>query len=247
MTFIINKKKHKITYKSLKGSSPGIIFIHGLNSNMEGLKAKSIEKYAKKNKLAFIRFDLRGHGKSEPNFEDFSISDWKTDLLYIIDKLSKGPQLLIGSSMGGWLMVLAAKARPHRICGLIGLAAAADFGNTIYQSLSIKNKKELKNNQIIKYHSFGFSYLLTKNFFLDAEKSIIFNKLFKFQKPFFLIHGMKDDVVNYNIAKKFMEITSSKNVEITYVKNSDHRLSSPFDLLTINSTIDKAILAIKLS
>ena len=115
MSYLINKKNQKIAYKMSKGRSPGIIFIHGLNSNMNGLKALSIEKYAKKNKLSFVRFDFRGNGKSDGKFENFTISEWKEDLIYIIDSLTKGPQILIGSSLGGWLMTLAAKARPKKI------------------------------------------------------------------------------------------------------------------------------------
>ena len=79
MSYLINEKKQKIAYKMIKGKGPGIVFIHGLNSDMNGLKALSIEKYAKKNNLAFIRFDCRGHGSSSQKFEDFSISDWKED------------------------------------------------------------------------------------------------------------------------------------------------------------------------
>jgi len=143
MSYLINKKNQKIAYKMIKGKSPGIIFIHGLNSDMNGLKAQSIEKYAKKNRLSFIRFDCRGHGKSYGKFEDFTISEWKEDLINIIDNLTTGPQILIGSSMGGWLMTLTAKARTGRIIGLIGLAAAIDFGKNFYNNLNKKNKNEL--------------------------------------------------------------------------------------------------------
>ena len=143
MSYLINKKKDKIAYNAIKGKSPGIIFIHGLNSDMNGLKAQSIEKYAKKNRLSFIRFDCRGHGKSYGKFEDFTISEWKEDLINIIDNLTTGPQILIGSSMGGWLMTLTAKARPGRIIGLIGLAAAVDFGKNFYNNLNKKNKNEI--------------------------------------------------------------------------------------------------------
>ena len=121
MRFYKNKQNHKIAYKSLKGRRLGIIFIHGLLSDMNGGKALDLERYARKNKLNFVRFDCRGHGKSEGKFEDFTMSDWKKDLLDIIDNVAKGPQILIGSSMGGWLMMLAAKARPQRIQGLIGM------------------------------------------------------------------------------------------------------------------------------
>mgnify|MGYP006177941977 CR=1 FL=1 len=244
MSYLINKKKQKIAYKIIKGKSPGIIFIHGLNSDMNGLKALSIEKYAKKNKLSFIRFDCRGNGKSEGKFENFTISDWKEDLINIIDTLTKGPQILIGSSMGGWLMILIAKARPKKIAGLIGLAAATDFSNDFYNNLSKKNKNEIRRNKITKISSPGFSYLLKSKFFTEAKKNNILTKPFKYKKPFILIHGLKDDIVNHDMPKKIMNNTTGDNVQIIYLKSSDHRLSKPLDLIIINNAIDSIRLQI---
>lgn len=241
MSYLINKKNQKIAYKSSKGTSVGIIFIHGLNSNMTGLKAISIEKYAKKKNISFIRFDCRGHGKSFGKFEDFTISDWREDLINIIDNLTKGPQILIGSSMGGWLMALGAKARPKRICGLIGLAAATDFDKALYKNLSLKNKNELRKIGFTKYSSYGFSYTLSKKFFIDAKKNNILKKEFRFNKPMILIHGMKDKVVNEEMPKKIMKVTKSKNVQIIYLKSSDHRLSKPSDLKVIQNSINSII------
>ena len=241
MSYLINKKNQKIAYKLTKGKSPGIIFIHGLNSDMEGLKAISVEKHAKKHNLSFIRFDCRGHGKSYGKFENFTISDWKEDTLDIIDQLTKGPQILVGSSMGGWLMILAAKSRPKKIAGLIGLATALDFEKNLYNNLTLKNKNEIKKKGYTKYNSFGFSYILTKKFFIDAKKNKILNAPFKFSKPLTLIHGMKDNVVFPDMPKKIMKITTSDNIKIIYLKTSDHRLSKPSDLLVINNTIDELI------
>ena len=144
MRFYKNKQNHKIAYKSVKGRRLGVIFIHGLNSDMNGGKALAIEQYAKKNKLNFIRFDCRGHGSSEGKFEDFTISDWRKDLLDIIDNVAKGPQILIGSSMGGWLMFLAAKMRSSRIVGLVGLAAAPDYIDNFYKKLFMHNSNQYR-------------------------------------------------------------------------------------------------------
>ena len=238
MSYFINKKNQKIAYKRIKGKSPGIVFIHGLNSDMEGKKAIFIEKYAKKNKLSFIRFDCRGHGKSSGNFEDFTISDWKKDLFDIIDNLTKGPQILIGSSMGGWLMMLAAKARPQRIKGLIGLAAAPDFGKDLYNALNKKNKKEISTKGITKYTSNGFSYNLTKKFFIEAEKNRVLKKPIRFTKPIVLMHGLKDNVVKEDVPKKILKKVTGKNVNIIYLKESDHRLSTETDLKMITQSIE---------
>ena len=164
MPYYYNKLNQKIAYNFIKGKSPGIIFIHGLNSDMKGNKALSIQKYAKKWGFSFLRFDCRGHGNSYGEFKNFTISDWKNDLLNIIDSLTKGPQILVGSSMGGWLMFLAAKARPSRIKGLIGLAAAPDYIDDLYSNLSKSKKTEILKKGIIKYSSNGFSYLIRKKF-----------------------------------------------------------------------------------
>ena len=237
MSFYKNKQNHKIAYKSLKGRGLGIIFIHGLNSDMNGTKALTVERYARKNNLNFIRFDCRGHGRSEGKFEEFTISDWKKDLLDIIDNIAKGPQILIGSSMGGWLMMLAAKARPKRIKGMIGLAAAPDFGKDLYNNLNKKNKREITSKGITKYTSYGFSYYLTKKFFIEAEKNRILKKPLYFTKPLVLIHGLKDNVVKEDVPRKILKKITGKNVNIIYLKESDHRLSSDTDLKVIINSI----------
>ena len=238
MSYFINKKNQKIAYKRIKGKSPGIVFIHGLNSNMEGKKAVFIEKYAKRNNLSFIRFDCRGHGKSSGNFEDFTISDWKKDLFDIIDNLTRGPQILIGSSMGGWLMLLAAKSKKRKISALIGLAAAADFGKDLFNSLSIKNKQDIKTKGITKYTYKGFAYYLTKEFFIHCAKNKILNKKIRFNKPVILIHGNKDNIVKDTMPIKIMKKLSSKNVQIKFLKSSDHSLSSSADLINIKNSLD---------
>jgi alpha-beta hydrolase superfamily lysophospholipase len=205
---------------------------------MNGGKALAIEQYAKKNKLNFIRFDCRGHGSSEGKFEEFTISDWRKDLLDIIDNIARGPQILIGSSMGGWLMMLAAKARPQRIKGLIGLAAAPDFGKDLYKVLNKKNKKEISSKGITKYTSHGFSYYLTKKFFIEAEKNRVLKKPFRFSKPIVLIHGLKDNVVKEDVPRKILKKVTGKNVNIIYLKESDHRLSKENDLKMITQSIE---------
>ena len=241
MPYFINKKKEKIHYKSLKGKSPGIIFIHGLNSDMNGLKALSVAKYAMKHKLRFIRFECRGHGKSTGKFEDFTISDWKKDLIDVIDNIAKGPQILVGSSMGGWLMFLAAKARPARVAGMVGLAAAPDYIDGFYNGLSNKKKEEMNKKGFIRYSSYGFSYLVKKKYIIDGRKNKILNKEFRWNKPLILIQGLKDKVVKPDVPEKIVKKIKGSQIQIKLLKNSDHRLSEPFDLKIINQSITSAI------
>ena len=241
MPYFINNKNQKIAYKKTIGKKPGIIFIHGLNSDMSGIKAKSIERHAKKNKLGFVCFECRGHGKSTGKFEDFTISDWKKDLIDIIDNITTGPQILIGSSMGGWLMFLAAKARPKKITGLIGLAAAPDYIDEFYKKLPLKKKQEMKKRGIIKYSSYGFSYLIKKKYIVDGRKNKILNKEFKWNKPLILIQGLKDNVVTPDVPEKIVKKIKGKQIQIKLLKNSDHRLSDPFDLKIMNDSIQSII------
>ena len=241
MPYFINKKKERIRYKSIRGKGPGIIFIHGLNSDMNGQKALSIEKFARKNKLRFIRFECRGHGKSDGKFEDFTISDWKNDLLDIIDNIAKGQQILVGSSMGGWLMFLAAKARPSRVAGMGGLAAAPDYIDSFYNNLPSKKKKELNKKGVIKYSSYGFNYCIRKKYIVDGRKNKILNKVFKWNKPLILIQGLKDNVVKPNVPEKIIKKIKGNKIQIKLLKNGDHRLSELFDLKVINEAIQSTI------
>ena len=128
--------------------------------------------------------------------------------------------------MGGWLMMLAAKARPKIIKGLIGLAAAPDFGKDLYNALNKKNKKEINTKGITKYMSYGFPFYLTKKFFIEAEKNRVLKKKFRYTKPLVLIHGLKDDVVKEDVPRKILKKVTGKNVNIIYLKESDHSLSS---------------------
>jgi alpha-beta hydrolase superfamily lysophospholipase len=139
--------------------------------------------------------------------------------------------------MGGWLMMLAAKARPQRIKGMIGLAAAPDFGKDLYNNLNKKNKREITSKGITKYTSYGFSYYLTKKFFIEAEKNRILKKSLYFTKPLVLIHGLKDNVVKEDVPRKILKKITGKNVNIIYLKESDHRLSSDTDLKVIINSI----------
>ena len=135
-------------------------------------------------------------------------------------------------------MMLVARARPSRIKGMIGLAASPDFGDNLYNNLTIKNKREIKNKGITKYSSFGFSYFIRKNFFIDARKNKVLNKLYRYNKPLILIHGLNDNVVSSKVPKKILKKVTSKKIQIILLKNSDHRLSSKKDLQTLLSAID---------
>ena len=243
MAYFINNLNQKIAYKYFEGKSPGLIFIHGLNSDMEGKKALSIEKYAKKRGISFLRFDCRGHGKSYGKFHDFTVTDWKNDLIDMIDKITKGQQILIGSSLGGWLMMLATKSRKSKIAGLIGLAPAADATSWMLNEFPKKIQNEIQKKGIAYFKK--WNVFLTKKFFQDGNKNIILKKNFSFNKPVILIHGLKDRDVSPEISKKILKKIPNNNTQIRYLKNSGHRLSSKTELITIHNAIDNILDLIK--
>tara|TARA_B100001057_G_scaffold184702_1_gene185434 strand:- start:585 stop:1031 length:447 start_codon:yes stop_codon:yes gene_type:complete len=138
-------------------------------------------------------------------------------------------------------MFLAAKARPTRIVGLVGLAAAPDYIDEFYRKLPLKKKQEMNKKGIIKYSSYGFSYLIKKKYIFDGRKNKILNKEFKWNKPLILIQGLKDSVVTPDVPEKIVKKVKGNQIQIKLLKNSDHRLSEPFDLTIINESIQSII------
>nr|XP_012316377.1 mycophenolic acid acyl-glucuronide esterase, mitochondrial isoform X2 [Aotus nancymaae] len=139
LSFLNRPDLPKLAYKRLKGKSPGIIFIPGYISNMNGTKALAIEEFCKSLGHAYIRFDYSGVGSSDGNLEESTVGKWRKDVLSIIDDLAEGPQILVGSSLGGWLMLHAAIARPEKVMALIGVATAADSLVTQFNQLPVED------------------------------------------------------------------------------------------------------------
>ena len=126
-SFLRRPGKSSLAYFRLEGASPGLMFLGGFRSDMSGTKASALEAQCRKVGRAYVRFDYGGHGESSGKFEDGTIGEWAEDALAILDEVAQGPQVLVGSSMGGWMMLLAALALPERVKGLVGVASGPDF------------------------------------------------------------------------------------------------------------------------
>jgi pimeloyl-ACP methyl ester carboxylesterase len=225
-----------IAYHAFTGSSlnnlPGIVFLAGFMSDMNGIKAVALEEFARKRGQDFVRFDYFGHGQSSGSFADGDIGVWLEDTLAVIDELTTGPQILVGSSMGGWLMLLAAIVRPERIDSLIGIAAAPDFT----EDLLIK---ELTPQQITEIEEKGFvvipsefqnDYIFTKALLDSGRQHSVLKDEISIDCPVRLIHGIKDNDVPWRTALAIQEKLSGKDVDVILAKNGDHRLSKKSDL-----------------
>ena len=190
---------------------------------------------------AFLRFDYQGHGQSSGDFNEGSIGEWASDAIDALDQLTDGPQVLVGSSMGGWMMLLVARARPQRIAGLLGLASAPDFTeDLILAKLSTAQKAELNANGTVlipnDYDDEG-SYRVNKKLLDDGAKQLLLREPLKLNCPIRLIHGINDADVPWNTSIRIMETVTSEDVEVTLVKAGEHRLSEDLDLDRLRWTL----------
>ncbi len=219
--------------RDTKATLPGIVFLGGFMSDMTGGKALALETHAKARGQAFVRFDYLGHGASSGRFEDGTIGRWADDAVAVLDNLSEGPQILVGSSMGGWIMLLAALARPERVAGLIGIAAAPDFTQTLmWDAFGPDIRAALRRDGIYRQPSdYGEApYPITLGLIEDGRQHLIMDKPIPITCPVRLIHGTADGDVPYTLSLDLMDKLESADVEVTLVKDGGHRLSEPQDL-----------------
>lgn len=223
-----------IAYHRTPGKSPGVMFLTGFRSDMEGSKALALEAFCRARGQAFLRFDYFGHGASSGDFNDGTIGRWAEDAVFALDTLTDGPQVLVGSSMGGWLMGLAALKRPERIVGLLGIAAAPDFTEDLIETeLNAKQRAALEKNGAVAIpncYDPDDPYLITKALIDDGRDHLLLRKPINLGMPVRLIQGLKDEDVPWQTALKLQEKLISDDVEITFVKDGTHRLSEPHDL-----------------
>jgi pimeloyl-ACP methyl ester carboxylesterase len=230
-----------IAYNSLSGKNPGIVFLHGFKSDKSGEKALAVENFCRDRGQAFVRFDASGHGQSGGTFEEGSIGQWANDAVSVLDSLTDGPQILVGSSMGGWTMLLAALARRQRVVGLLGLAAAPDFTEELmFDSFSLEQKQSLlREGRVLIEDAYGNEpYPITRLLIEDGRQNLLLQGPINLFCPVRLIHGLRDDDVPWRTALRLQDHLSSDDVEVTLVKSSGHRLSEPADITRMLDTLE---------
>jgi pimeloyl-ACP methyl ester carboxylesterase len=233
-----------IAYRRLAGAAPGIVFLGGFRSDMTGTKALFLEDYCRRRGRAYVRFDYFAHGASSGDFADGTISRWRDDAVAVIDSLTEGAQVLVGSSMGGWIMVLAALARPERVAALVGIAAAPDFtADLLPRRLSEAQMRELdERGRIVLASGFDPSgYLYTKALVEDGNRNLVLRGDIPLSRPVRLLHGMADESVPWQQSLKLAERLHGADVTLTLVKDGDHRLSREADLARLARVLDESI------
>ncbi|MEE8172493.1 MAG: alpha/beta hydrolase [Alphaproteobacteria bacterium] len=230
-----------IAYHVLEGKAPGVMFLGGLMSDMTGTKAIALEAHCRKAGRAFVRFDYSGHGESSGRFTDGTIGRWHADTLAVLDGIAKGPQLLVGSSMGGWQMLLAARARPERIAGIIGIAAAPDFTEDLmWRQFDEAAKARIQAEGILHLPSDYEDTPMPVSLGLieDGREHLLLRGPLALDCPLHLIHGMADKDVPWQTALRIAEAVTGEDVSVTLVKGGDHRLSREADLARLTSAVE---------
>jgi hypothetical protein len=227
-----------LAWRRCEGSAtagPTVLWFGGYRSDMTGTKAQALADWALAAGRDFLRFDWSGHGESEGAFEDGTITSWREDALAVIDDLTQGPLLIVGSSMGGWLALLAALARPERLAGLVLIAPAADFTSALVEpSLNTAARAALARDGVWT-DADGQSY--TRSLIEDGRRWTLLPGPIPVHTPVRILQGGRDEAVPWRHALAAAEALSGDDVVFTLVKDGDHRLSRPQDIARLIETV----------
>jgi pimeloyl-ACP methyl ester carboxylesterase len=240
----IREDSETIAYLKRGGKSPGVVWLGGFHSDMNGTKAQALDAWAQATGRAYLRFDYFGHGASSGAFRDGTITRWRDDALAVLDRLCDGPQVLVGSSMGAWIALLVARARPEKVAALLLLAPAVDFTEAlIWARMSPDIRREImERGEWQRPSSYGDGpYPIRRTLIEDGRRHLLLDSPIKVDGPVHILQGMNDPDVPWQHALKLVEKLSGDPI-LTLIKNGDHRLSTPEDLARVAQTLD-AILA----
>jgi pimeloyl-ACP methyl ester carboxylesterase len=228
-----------LAWRRQDGNSPTVVFLPGFGSDMTGEKATALAAFCAECGQAMLRFDYSGHGASGGRFEDGTISRWTDDALATIDRRTDGSLILVGSSMGGWIALLAALARRDRVAALIGIAAAPDFTEALmWPAMSVRQRAALKRDGVVHRPSqYGEPTPITRALIEDGRTRLVLNAPIELDCPVRLLHGQNDPDVPWETALRITERISSNDVQVILVKDGDHRLSRPQDILLLRRTL----------
>lgn len=230
----------KLAYEFLPGGGPVIVFCPGYASDMTGAKALALEAWCKTQKRAMLRFDYAGHGRSGGIFSNNGIGDWAEDAAFIIESAAKYQDIiLVGSSMGGWISLLLGKQLKSRLKALVLIAPAPDFTKTLVENgLTPEQRATLVQTGVVYQPSeygapLGFSWTLIER----SSAHLVMDDQIDITCPIRILHGLKDASVPWDLSLKLTENLASKDVQLIYVKDGDHRLSEPQDLALLERTV----------
>ena len=238
--FLDTRTGRRLAYIKTGGRGPGVVFLGGFMSDMTGTKAVYLEDWAREQGRAFLRFDYSGHGESSGKFADGCIGDWAEDALEAVTQLTEGPQILVGSSMGGWIGLLLARRIPERVAGLVGIAAAPDFTeDSMWPGLNDAQQQEIttKGQTQVRNAYDDTPFTLTRRLFEDGRDRLVLRSPLALPFPVRLLQGTADEAVATSVPLRLMDHATCPDMRLTLVKDVDHRFSTPVCLTMISAAI----------
>jgi len=236
----------RITFEHLQGEEPGILFCGGFKSDMQGNKARYLAALCRQHGWQFTRFDYRGHGQSDAKFQDCTIDDWITDGGAVLQHITHGPQILIGSSMGSWIALHLAREFPRRLAGFIGIASAPDFTQRlIWKRLSQSQREAMQagHSQTLNSHSDEQQiYEISLALIRSGARNAVLNGTLRMQCPVRLLHGTSDTDVPHSLSEELMRALECEDATLTLKHDADHRFSDHACL----SLIERAVLELRI-
>lgn len=217
------------------------MFLGGFRSDMTGTKAVHLENWARERGRAFLRFDYTGHGKSSGAFEDGCIGDWIRDAREIVAAMTEGPQILVGSSMGGWIALSLARDWPEKVAGLVGIAAAPDFTeDSMWAGFDEAQRAALLRDGRVEIPTEydDAPYVITRRLIEDGRDRLVLRDPLRLACPVRLLHGTADEDVAMSVPLRLLEHADCENMQLTFVKGADHRFSAPGPLEEITRAIE---------
>jgi len=229
-----------LAFRRLEGSAPGIVFLGGFHSDMTGTKAQFLAEWCAARGRAFLRLDYGGHGASGGRFEDGTIGRWAADAEAALLHLTRGPQILVGSSMGGWIALLLALRHTARVRALVGIAPAPDFTEDLMWAEMPEHVRQaiMTEGQWLRPSAYGEGYPITRALIEDGRRHLLLRTPITLDLPVRLLHGQADADVPWQHSLRIAEQFTGQDVQVTLVKGGDHRLSSPADLSLLGRTLE---------
>ena len=233
----------RLAWHRFSGREPGVVFLGGLRSDMTGTKAVHLEDWARRTGRAFLRFDYSGHGQSSGTFTEGCIGDWSEDAQAAVEALTEGPQILVGSSMGGWISLLLTRRIPDRVAGLVTIAAAPDFTEDgMWAEWSEDQRTQcMEEGQVALRSDYGEDMIITRRMIEDGRDHLVLRSPLPLPIPVRMLQGTADEDVPMSVALRLLDHAEGGDIRLELVKHADHRFSEPSCLATITRAVEEVL------
>ena len=230
----------RLAFRRLGGRGPTVLWIGGFRSDMDGTKALALDAAARERGWAYVRYDHFAHGRSSGEWRRATIGRWREDAIALIDSL-EGPVLPVGSSMGGWIALLAAEARPERMAGVVLVNPAHDFTERLmWPGLADHERAAILRDGEITITEPGLgAYALTRTMFEEARDWLLLDRPLSLPMPVHILQGRSDDVVPWSHATALVDHLDGTEARLDLIENGDHRLSRPADLDRLIEAVER--------